>query len=246
MPSEALTKLLILQDRDLRLLKIEGELKQIPLEQKQVANRLVEQSKQYQEHKAEALRVETARKELELEVNAKQELIKKYQKQQMETKRNEEYQALGNEIKHAEETIVKLEDQELELMEEYEKAQADLEEEGKNVKTYEAAATSRKQELEDKSKNLEQQKTETVEAIKKAEADAESSAPKGYKLYKRISVSKPSNAIVQVVHGNVCNGCHMQLSPQVVVDAKSGRDDVLCPECSRLLYWPEASIHDHE
>src|SRR5205809_682603 len=59
------------------------------------------------------------------------EAIEKYSLQQFQTKKNDEYRALAHEIEMAKEAIVKLEDQQLELMEQAEAAQK------------EAAATAR-------------------------------------------------------------------------------------------------------
>ncbi len=44
------------------------------------------------------LQIESARKELELEVEAKKQMIARYANQQFQTRKNEEYRALAHEI----------------------------------------------------------------------------------------------------------------------------------------------------
>jgi len=61
--------------------------------------------------------IETERKKLEMEAETKKQQIEKYSLQQFQTKKNEEYKALAHEIEMCRDVIKKLEDQELELME---------------------------------------------------------------------------------------------------------------------------------
>ncbi|MCB1129094.1 MAG: hypothetical protein KDM81_21525, partial [Verrucomicrobiae bacterium] len=120
---EAIEKLLILQDRDRQIGSLEAELAVIP------PQRLAKQQKAAAARaKAEAARkvvmeLETARKQLELEVETQQENIHRFSLQQFQTKKNDEYQALGREIEGARRKISKLEDQQLELMEQTEQAE---------------------------------------------------------------------------------------------------------------------------
>ncbi len=70
--------------------------------------------------------IESDRKKLELDVEAKKSQIEKYGLQQFQTKKNEEYRALSHEIELCKEAIIKLEDQQIELMEKAEAAQKDV------------------------------------------------------------------------------------------------------------------------
>src|SRR5207247_586227 len=67
--------------------------------------------------------IESDRKKLELDAEAKKQAIERYSLQQFQTKKNEEYRALAHEIEMAREAIVKLEDQQLELMKQAEATQ---------------------------------------------------------------------------------------------------------------------------
>ena len=48
--------------------------------------------------------------------------------------------------------------------------------------------------------------------------------------------SKGDVAIVPVQHGN-CGGCHLQIPPQLIHNAKRGTELTSCDYCGRILYW---------
>ena len=66
---------------------------------------------------------EVERRKLQLDVEGKRTAIGRFKTQQQQTRKNDEFQALNNEIKHAEDNIQALEDRELELMEQAEALQ---------------------------------------------------------------------------------------------------------------------------
>lgn len=232
--SSPLEALLVLQDRDTRLRRISQELKAIPSEEKSIADRLAAQSKHHEELKLKARQVESQRKDLENQAGSLRDKISKYSVQQMQTKKNEEYQALGHEIERAKADISQLEDKQLECMEAYEAAQKEVAEEGVKVKAYEAAAQTRRADLTAKKGVLEKQKGELEAELKTLEAAA---APADLARYRRILSSKGDIAIVPIQHGDKCGGCHMTLTHQTVLNAKGDTNLVVCENCGRLLYW---------
>src|ERR1700685_2971607 len=70
--------------------------------------------------------IESERKRLDLEIEAKKSQIEKYANQQLQTRKNEEYKALAHEIEMAKEAIFKIEDAEIVLMEQAEVAQKEV------------------------------------------------------------------------------------------------------------------------
>ena len=56
--------------------------------------------------------------------------------------------------------------------------------------------------------------------------------------YRRILANKKDAAIVPVVHGTNCGGCHMKLTQGSVLAAKGGKAGAACENCGRLLFWP--------
>ena len=73
------------------------------------------------------------RKKLELDVGTRTESIARLKTQQYQTRKNDEFQALGHEIERYENEIRKIEDEELELMVQADKIKVDLAEEEKKA-----------------------------------------------------------------------------------------------------------------
>jgi hypothetical protein len=54
-------------------------------------------------------------------------------------------------------------------------------------------------------------------------------------LYDRIRKRKPQ-AMVEVIGGN-CQGCHLQIPPQIYNEVQRGERVLQCPNCTRIIYW---------
>ena len=120
-------KLLILQDRDQRILRIREQLARMAPERETLRspNRR-RPGRRGRPPKRAANRSKSDRKQRELEVEAKKQQIGRYSLQQFQTKKNEEYRALAHEIETCNADIVKLEDAQLELMEQAETTQREI------------------------------------------------------------------------------------------------------------------------
>src|SRR5205809_6856150 len=104
--------------------------------------------------KQRARQVEMDRKKLELDVGTRTETISRLKTQQYQTRKNDEFQAIGDEIERYENEIRKIEDEELELMVEAEKLKADLGVERKKAASVKETVASQRGGLESKSKTL--------------------------------------------------------------------------------------------
>src|SRR5262245_28211413 len=106
---EVIEKILILQDRDRKILKVKEELTHIPTERQQLQAKLAASQSGLDAAKLRVKQIESDRKKLELDVEARQQQIERYSLQQFQTKKNEEYRALTHEIDLCKDAIVKLE-----------------------------------------------------------------------------------------------------------------------------------------
>src|ERR1041385_4751465 len=114
--------LLVLQDRDRKIQRLEAELNNIGPERAFLQEKAKAAQSGHEASKNKSKQIESDRKNLELEVDAKKKLIEKYSLQQFQTKKNEEYRALAHEIETCKQAIFQIEDQQLELMEKAEEA----------------------------------------------------------------------------------------------------------------------------
>jgi len=230
---EMIEKLLVLQDRDRKIRRMNGELAQIEPERQGLKARLVNTQAALEHAKTRVKQLESNRKELELEVEAKKEQIARYANQQLQTRKNEEYRALTHEIDTCKEAIFKIEDQEIELMEQGEAAQ-------KEVARATQAAQDTKRLVEDqvaqlsiREQNLKKELTE-LEVNREELAGAVTAGARA--RYDRLVKSKGENVVVGVQHG-VCGGCHMKLPPQLLVMCQAQQEIVTCSNCGRILYY---------
>src|SRR6478752_2070505 len=123
---EVIEKLLVLQDRDRQISQVRSELANIEPQRQRLQNRAADATSALDTAKHKLKQLESDRKRLELEVDSKKTQIDKYSLQQFQTKKNDEYRALGNEITTCRSAIFELENQQLELMEQSEGVQKEV------------------------------------------------------------------------------------------------------------------------
>lgn len=230
---EAIEKLLILQDRDRKLARVKNELARIEPERNQLQSRAASTQSSLDAAKLRTKQIESQRKDLELEVEAQKQKIAKYSIQQFETKKNDEFKAIGNEIETCKATITKIEDKEIELMEQAEAAQKEV------AVAMQAANEAKKHvdgqitELAGREENL---KKELAELTTNREELASAVDEDARSRYERLLKNKGENVVVGIQHG-VCGGCHMKFPQQIVLSCRREEGIVTCPNCGRILYY---------
>ena len=55
-------------------------------------------------------------------------------------------------------------------------------------------------------------------------------------LYQKIK-QKRAEPIVVPVEDSCCQGCHVNIPPQLFNEVKKCKTIIKCPHCSRILYW---------
>src|SRR5947207_8477161 len=152
-----LEKLLILQDRDQKIRQIGLEIKTLPQQRRNLEAQLAATAASLESLKHRARQLEIDRKKLELDVGTRQSSISRLKTQQYETRKNDEFQAMGHEIERYEREIVQLEDQELELMEQADKLRVEISTAEKIAAAGRDSVNRQLVNLEEKSKTLETQ-----------------------------------------------------------------------------------------
>lgn len=230
---EAIEKLLVLQDRDRRVIRLRAEVADIDPQRRLVQTRRTNAEQDFDKAKHGSHQLESERKKLELEVESKKELIAKYSAQQWQTRKNEEYKALSHEIETCKAAISSLDDQQIVLMEKIENAERLVAVAAENLRKAKADAEVQLQQMADAETRLRKQLAD-AEAARATAAEAIDPILLG--RYERILKSKGDKVVVDVQRG-VCGGCHMKLSRQNVIDCQADRDIVQCPNCARILYY---------
>ena len=236
--NEDIRQLLVLQDRDAKASRLEAELESIDPEREKTRRDSLRAQQVLEQAKQEHMQLEVRRKDLENDAESRREQILKYSQQQLETKKNEEYQALGREIDHTRQAISEIEDRELELMEEQDVFKTKLAEAKRVAEEAKASEAAMLSDLDEREKNIEKELDELDEEREELVSKINK---KTYAHYERLLDTKEGSVIVGVDHGS-CGGCHMKLQAQEIVNAKSGREMVTCTNCGRLIYYTREMI----
>jgi uncharacterized protein len=227
-----LEQLLVLQDRQQKIKQIETEIKTLPLQRKNLESQLAASAASVEALKQKARQVEMDRKKLELDVGTRAESISRLKTQQYQTRKNDEFQAMGHEIERYENEIRKLEDGELELMIQADKLKAEIEIEEKKARATKESITRQMTDLEEKSKTLggrqEELSKERAELVGKIDEDL-------LGRFERLFASKGDAAVVALEH-EVCTGCHMKVTTATAMQVRAGKEIVSCEQCGRILY----------
>jgi predicted nucleic acid-binding Zn-ribbon protein len=227
-----LEQLLILQDRAQKIRQVEAELKSLPLERKSLDAQVAAASANLVATKDRARHVEMEKKKLELDVGTREESIARLKTQQYETRKNDEFSAMGREIERYQKEISALEDQELELMEQADVLKAQIAAEEKQTTTAKDSIARQIADLEAKEATL----GNRLEELKKERAELAAGVDEDLlDRFNRLFASKGDAAVVALEH-DVCTGCHMKITTQTVVRVKGGQEIVSCEQCGRILY----------
>ncbi len=229
-----LEQLLILQDRDQKIRQIQNEVKTVPLERQSLEAQSAAGQAALEAMKHKVRQVEVDRKKLELDADTRRETIARLKTQQYQTRKNDEFQAMGHEIERYEGEIRKIEDDELELMDQAEKVKVELVAEEKKANAARESISRQLGDLAEKAKTLD----ERLQGLSKERAELASKIDEDLlNRFERLFKSKGDAAIVAVEHG-VCTGCHMKLTTATVKGVEAGREIVNCEQCGRILYEP--------
>jgi hypothetical protein len=226
-------KLLVLQDRDRRIAQLKLERIRIPEQITAADQRLKAEAARLDGLRDEAKHIEADRKKLEVDAEAKRAQIAKYRTQLSQIKSNTEYQALLKEIAKVEEEIDEIETHELEVMEKSDQLQPAVKTEQTTLKEIAAKVDAERGDLQKRLAMIDQELKQLADERQKLAQEIDASA---LNRYERLMRSKSDFAIVPIRNGN-CGGCHLNIPPQLVHNAKYGSDLTSCDYCGRILYW---------
>jgi predicted nucleic acid-binding Zn-ribbon protein len=230
---DTIEKLLVLQDRDKQIRRVRTELDHIGPERQALLTKANSAQGGLDAAKQKVKAIESRRKDLELEVQGKKTQIEKYANQQLQTRKNEEYRALANEIETCKQAIFDIENQEIELMEQGESAQKEVLAATKLAADAKKLADEQVAKLATREENLKKELA-GLEANREELASAVDESARA--RYERLLKNKGDNVVVGVQHG-VCGGCHMRLPAQILVSCQAQTELVTCINCGRILYY---------
>jgi len=231
--NEQLERLIELQQIDLQILEKRRKISEIPSRIVQEELPLKEAQAVLEAVKQQTLDLEKRKREKEIEIDDINEKIKKMKTRITEIKTNKEYQAYLKEIESAEKERYAIEDQILAFMEEIDSASLD-------ISSKESNALEKKKELDELKRKLEGEVAEAEKELvplQEKRSKLVSVIDKDvYKEYIKLMESCQGVAVTEA-KDEVCQGCHMNIPPQLFVEIKKNEEIINCPQCRRILYF---------
>ena len=225
-------QLLILQDRDQKITKLNSDIERLPLEEQQAKQRLKSVIESVNSAESEIKSNEVEISKIELDIDTRKDSITKLKNQQLETKKNEEFAAMEHSITNYQDEISKLEDSQLELMEKGEELNNSLEEandiHAKEQKVVDAELAIIKERKIQFSKKIEELKSDREKIASNIDNDL-------LDQYNRIFKSKKGVAVSELVN-DICSGCHMKVTPTTAGMVRAEKVVSTCDQCGRILY----------
>ena len=176
--------------------------------------------------------IQLKKKDKELELQKKEEEIKKFQTQLYQVKANKEYKALVGQIEGLKADDSVLEEEIILFFDEIDKANKNISEAEDNLKKEEVEFKEAEERLK---KEISQIDSELDKLREEKERIASNIDKIIFKKYEHILKNKNGLAMAQLVNG-ACQGCNMNVPPQVINEVKMKKELIICENCSRILY----------
>lgn len=228
-----LSKLLALQESDVKRLALEQQLAAVPREIAAVEARIAAERQAIDEAKAEWRELEAKKKTLETEIKSAEERAARYRTQQLEVRKNEEYKALTHEIEATEAAIGGLEEDELKVLYAIDAAKVRFQAAEAVLKENISGHEGRIRTLRERAEQMQAEHAAAAAAVATARGEVPESQ---LRLYDRLAIN-PGLPVCVPVTGGRCGGCHMKVSANVEFEARKGEDLTACDQCCRVVYW---------
>jgi predicted nucleic acid-binding Zn-ribbon protein len=229
--------LIKLQELDSLILNKQSIINEMPLKISDAELPMKERQAAIEKFKQKKDLLSKKKRDKERELDDLIEKIKKLKARTMEIKTNKEYQAHLKEIESAEKELYVLEDEILLNMEEMDTSSQIIKSEEDRIKSEKKKLEAFKEKLENEISEAEKELLSLKEARGK---NVEGINRETYNLYMGIIESSGGIAVTEVKE-EVCQGCNMNIPPQLYVEIKSNEEIIQCPQCRRILYYKSTS-----
>ncbi len=177
--------------------------------------------------------LEKERRQKERHLLGEQEKIKRSEGTISEVKTNKEYQALLNEIETFKEASSRIEEEILLIMEEIEELKKQLARREKEMATTLEKMEEEKRKIQEK---MDQDEIAWKEKSYRKEILSKQVESNLFKLYNMLREKRQGVGMVSV-RNETCQGCFVNVPPQMFIEVQKNNAIIRCPNCNRILYW---------
>lgn len=234
MLDDRIQQLILLQSRDRRKVGAETELEELP-ETRIVLRRKIEiENETIESTRRAILELESRSQKTESDIEEVESNVIRYKTQQLEVKKTGEYQALQAEIDSLEEKISSLEDEQLSLLEEIDVEKDALSGGSKIINEKISRLETQFQGLDERESFL---KNEIEELAHSHKESIEQISPELLSCYQRVKRIAKRAPWVVPVEDQLCGGCNLRVSNDVVARALVEGQISNCDQCGRIVYF---------
>jgi len=222
-----------LQEAETQIVRLKAVLEKIG-KQKDKLSVTLKQFKNALENQKEKLAImQKGCRDIESEIQVVDERIIKSNETLRMVKTNKEYQVLLREVDDNKKRKDALETKLLEYLDESEKNQESVLEKEKEYNLL-------KDQIEAQQKNIGKESIDDrkllEEYLDKQDEIGQNLNPLLMERFGKISKMNQGLAVINVKDA-ICQGCFMNIPPQLYLEIKHGNSLILCPQCSRILYY---------
>jgi len=230
---EQMEKLVVLQTLDIKIRGLQREKDEIPARLVTLEGEFKKEEEKVLGQKAELERLLKERRQKEKDLEEEVDRVKKTESRVFEIKTNKEYQAVLKEIEGAKKLNRQREEEILGILERIEELQ-------KVVRQGEEELERKRKQYEQQLGELQQraaQFDQKMAAEVRERDEQQKGIPPDLLSKYRMLLEKRQGVAVAVVSNGVCHGCNMNLRPQLYIELQKQQSLIICPNCSRILFW---------
>ena len=232
---EKLLLLIKLQDCDSQLVKLSSKKKILPENIEKLDKEFNLFKEGIERNKVKYDELKSRHTENENKIKKVNEGIVKTKERMLEVKNNKEYQAMLKEIEIAESSRGEIETQIISLLDELDKLSVLVKKDEEILKQSRSKYEQDKKAMED---DLNAVDTD-VANWEQIRIDLQRDVPDELLVrYERIK-KRNKGVGVTSVWKSVCNGCHMNIPPQLYNELQRSDDLLSCPNCNRIMYFQD-------
>ncbi|MEA2084618.1 MAG: C4-type zinc ribbon domain-containing protein [Thermodesulfobacteriota bacterium] len=227
-----ISKLVELQVIDLDIRKFDQEMAEGYSELEKRKSVIYEQKAAIEQIARKIEAAEIQQNKLQTDLEDETARVKDRQSKVMNIQNNREYQCLMKEIEDGKRANKQREDEMIQLLELVESFKAKFDEQVTVNKAEEKLLAKEQGNIDKIAKDINSKKSSTVKARAQKAKDIEK---KILKKYDMLLERREGVGIVGVTQG-VCQGCHMNIPPQLFNDLLKEDKLYFCPTCNRIIY----------
>lgn len=227
--------LLELQDKDLRLQKLQALADSVPREKQRAEAEIHEAETQLEQAHKNVQHVQSAIRDLENQVESVKERMKDFQTKSTMIKDNNEYRKALAQIDHCKKEVQGFEDKELELMEQLEQARTAHEKAKKAHDATRKRIEDMQADLETRASNAGAQLERTQTERKELREQVPQTALRKYERIRKSKRGQAGGEVLVPMRGETCGHCNMKVTAQIRVNVNKGQL-IACDHCGSLLY----------